>query len=333
VSAAPELGQNRLGKNFALAVIAQMDDLAAADITAIDFTGGEPTLAPAFVLPVAEAARARGIATGIVTAAHWAADARLAERFISRFDAVDHWDISTDIYHLDFVRLETVERAFRVLSAAGKHPLIRVAHHDDLTREDAELIQRVMAFADRNVAFQSIGPVGRGAELVSAEVTADESWDRGPCLSTGPLVRWDGRTAPCCAPASHEEQAHPLWIGDAFSLSLVEIVHRWRTDALLQTIRVWGFGPLVEWFRDAGLPVTHIFRSRTCDLCVAFLRDPALAALAAIRANELEHRIRLAYALLKTFGEPWLDQLLQREAQLYLRDGVWPNPHRPPLCA
>src|SRR3712207_8127519 len=50
----------------------------------------------------------------------------------------------------------TLFRSFRVLTERGKVPLIRIAHHEVITREDAELIDRVHHFAGERIAFQSI---------------------------------------------------------------------------------------------------------------------------------------------------------------------------------
>ncbi|MEX2631080.1 MAG: radical SAM protein [Tistlia sp.] len=326
VGAAPELHANRYGRDFTGLVVGQLDALAEAGIESIDFTGGEPTLVADFVATVSRAASARGITCGIVTAAHWATTERQIDRTLERFGAIDHWDISTDVYHLEFVPLRAVESAFRRLEAAGKEPLIRIAYHEPMTVPDAELIQAAMAFAGRRVAFQPIGPVGRGIEVAHSERVGEADWDRGPCPTTGPLVQWNGRVAPCCAPASHETHDHPLWLGDARQEPLTTIVARWRTHPLIQTLRVWGFAPLRAWFSEAGVADGAVLRERACDLCVQWLRDPQLCALAAERAGRLEHRVRLAHALLTHFEEPWLDRLLQQEARRYLATGSWPEP-------
>lgn len=325
VSAAPDLHKNRYTDLFTQRIVEQIPDLASAGIISIDFTGGEPTLVPQFVSPVSRKAAEYGITTGIVTAAHWAATSQQAHAMLARLNAIDHWDISTDVYHIEFVSLSSVERAFKLLKDAGKTPIVRIAHHETITHADALLIDQVMKFADRNVSFQPIGPVGRAEELVSSEISDEQSWDAGPCPTTGLLVQWDGRVAPCCAPASHESHDHPLWLGNANNMPLSTLLRQWRVHPLIQTLRVWGFQPLRDWFAEDGLLDAGILRHRVCDLCVSWLRDPVLCKHAAKRANMLDHRLKLARALLEHFDEPWIDMKLREEAQGYLATGAWPT--------
>ncbi|QPH54660.1 radical SAM protein [Pontivivens ytuae] len=327
VGASPELHANRYGRSFGQEVVRQMPAIADTGIWSIDFTGGEPTLLMGFVGDVSAAAAEFDISCGIVTAAHWARTREQARRTLRCLRNIDHWDISTDVYHTDFVRLDAVERAYEMLKDEGKSVIIRIAYHEPMTRDDAVLIDAVMAFAGRDVSFQPIGPVGRGSDITQSSIADAESYDRGPCPTTGPLIQWDGRVAPCCAPASHEMHDHALWLGSAHCSPIADIVRRWRIDPLLQTIRVWGFEIVRNWFAEAGVEGAHILRSRTCDTCVEMLRDPTLLAIAVERAGTLSHRVRLAYALLEEFDEPWLDELLRREAAEYLRVGAWPARH------
>jgi hypothetical protein len=235
---------------------------------------------------------------------------------LRRFPDIDHWDISTDIYHLPFVPIEQVRCAFYALSAIGKPPMIRVAHHEPITYPEAFLIDAVHKFAGRRMSFQPIGPVGRAAAIVQAQLATIANFDRSPCPTTGPLVQSSGVVAPCCAPLSHEEYDHPLRIGDAFKESLVDIVRKWRLNPLLQTIRLWGFDPIVEWLRGDDA-FTQILRNRQCDTCVALARDGRLMTRAAGFANRLENRIRVAQSLKVYFDESWMEESLVAEANEY----------------
>ncbi|MBV1856445.1 radical SAM protein [Catellatospora tritici] len=314
VSAGPELGATTFRADFAERISAQMSELAAAGIRFVDFTGGEPTLARAFVRRVGAAAKASGMVTGIVTAAHWATSAERAADWIEVFADIDHWDISTDVYHTEFVSIDRIRHAFEALRRVGKTALIRVAHGEPMTYPEARLIDEVRGFAGERMAFQPVGPVGRARELFEYAPVGEDSWDTTPCPSTGPLVQPGGRVAPCCAPLSHERQDHPLQLGDATREPLVDIVHRWRVHPLLQTLRLWGFGPVLGWLREGGSPYRHILRHRVCHTCVELIRDPDLCRYAMSRACEPRHRLRLAYGLRTTFGERWLAERVQAEA-------------------
>lgn len=316
VSAGPEVRNSTFTREFATRVVDQLPSLREIDVRYLDFTGGEPTLAPHFVSAVAAAGKAVGMTSGMVTAAHWATSAPQADRFITRFDGVDNWDVSTDVYHLEFVPVERVELAFRVLTDRGKVPLIRIAHHEVMTREDAELIDRVHRFAGERMAFQSIGPVGRGAELFSDVPVAVADADLGVCPTTGPLVKATGEVSPCCSSLSYATFPHPLMLGNAFTDSLAEIVTRWRVHPLLQTVRLWGFGVVLGWLREEGVDDTYrrVLRHRACELCVQLLADPELATWATEHASTLDNRVRVAYALAEMFDEHWMDEALRDEA-------------------
>ncbi len=197
VSAGPELGATTFGADFAHRVVDQLEELWAADVRFLDFTGGEPTLAPNFVRAVSAAGKSVGMTSGMVTAAHWAVTPQQANRFVTRFCGVDNWDISTDVYHLPFVPVDRVNIAFRTLTERGKHPLVRIAHHEAMTYEDAKLIDLVRTFAGDNIAFQSVGPVGRAANIFMDVPVARERADLGACPTTGPLVKVTGEVSPC----------------------------------------------------------------------------------------------------------------------------------------
>ena len=325
VDAGPRAPDARLYSGAAVdRIAAQIADLARIGITSIDFTGGEPTLVLPFVARISAAAVSHGIDCGIVTAAKWAYSDAGVESMIRKLPDIANWDISTDIYHLPFVALDYVERAFRGLERAGRRPLIRIAHHEPLTAAEETLIFDVYQFAGRRIHFQPIGPVGRGADLVPAEPVDRHAVDRSPCPTTGPLARPDGVVAPCCAPLSHTELPAAFRIGHVLEDSLVEIVQRWRINPLLQTLRVWGFAPILRWCDELGVDPEHRLRSRQCDTCVELFRDLPLVEALFDRAAELTHRVKLGYVLKHDFDEPWIESSLVHEARQFQRQGVWP---------
>ncbi|WP_437877312.1 radical SAM protein [Sorangium sp. So ce513] len=317
VSAAPELGHTTFSSEYGDHIASQMPALRAIDVRFIDFTGGEPTLATSFVQKVSAAAKACGQSCGIVTAGHWAKNEASAQRAIEKFPDIDNWDISTDVYHLPFVPLEWVDTAFHSLLRAGKNALIRIAHHEPITHDDAVLIDKVYQFAGRRIAFQPIGPVGRGNDLLQLSRVDKARYDRSPCPTTGPLVQPGGQVAPCCAPLSHEEYDHPLRLGNTQEEPLTAIVERWRIHPLLQTLRLWGFEPVIDWF-EGNARYEHILRQRMCHQCVELIRDRELCSIAMEQASRFTHRIKVAYALKTQFGEDWLDLKLRAEATALL---------------
>jgi hypothetical protein len=77
---------------------------------------------------------------------------------------------------------------------------------------------------------------------------------------------------------------------------------------------LWGFEPIVRWLREEGVPYRTALRDRACQLCVELVRDRRLWQVADRRAGAMDHRVRVAFGLLREFDEPWMDQLLRAEA-------------------
>jgi organic radical activating enzyme len=323
VSAAPELGKTTFSPQFAQSVVEQMPELRAIGIVHVSFTGGEPTLAPKFVIPVAQAARREGLRTSIVSAAHWASSEDNARRFIEKFEAVQDWEISTDVYHLPFVPLDNIRRAYRLLLEYGKRPFLRVAYHKEMTREDAEVIETCHEFAGQDISFQPISKTGRGSNLVEIRRKSRATQDTTPCPTTGPLIQRDGRVSPCCAPLSQEAAQHPLDIGNAYREPIAKLVMRWRTHPLLQAIRLWGFGVLFDWMQDAGLATEELCRDETCMTCVELAKNVELCRTALALTSRLDKRWVIARTLNEEFAEPWMEQQLHQAAERYsARRGV-----------
>lgn len=321
VQADPALSKTTFTEAFGHKVAEQLAGLHAMGIRFLDFTGGEPTLARRFVQVVSAESERLGISCGIVTAAHWANTPSMAETYLGHFPDIHNWDISTDLYHQKFVPFSNVINAFNAIQARGDSAQLRIAYHEPMLLEDAHLIREAFQSVGRKISFQPIGPVGRGKVVTSVESVDRSRRDPMPCPSTGLLVRSDGAGAPCCAPVSHESSDSPLFVGNAFRDDLASMVDRWRHQPLLQTIRLWGFEYLDRWIEPKDGPSSN-YRERVCDECVAQFSDPAVVWHLNSRANELQHRIDLAVALKREYGEPWMEQKLVREAESHLAGQV-----------
>ena len=316
------MGKTTYSAEFGHRIAEQLVRLEAKGIRFLDFTGGEPTLARKFIQIVSAEASRVGITCGIVTAAHWAKDPVLARSYLAQFPDIHSWDISTDTYHQVFVPLSNVVNAFDAVRERGDSAQLRIAHHEPMPFEDASLIQEAFQAVGRHISFQPIGPVGRGKDVTSTDRVDFLERDRTPCPSTGLLIRSDGMGAPCCAPISHESANSPLFIGNAFTDDLGEMVDRWRNQPLLQTIRLWGFDFLDRWLEADNQSAAPHYRARVCDECVSLLTDQAVVAMLNSRACELQHRIDLAVALEREYEEPWMAQTIREEARSYLAGNV-----------
>lgn len=296
-------------------IISQMPQIAASRVEAIDFTGGEPTLPLSLLADISASAASFGIECTIITSGYWATSPERAMRTLSRLKHIRSWDISTDVYHIQYVDLAQVRLAFETILAVGHEVRIRIAYHDPMTAGDAELIDNVFRFAGRKIGFQPIGPVGRakGIPLLHLEHCATPAKD--PCPTTGLLITPDGRLAPCCGPLSHSSTFGPFDFAGSPEDSIAQLLDRWRCHPLLQTIRIWGFGSVISDLERSGTPTSHLWRKRTCDQCLALIQDRDVSSALNSYGLRLRERVLVASGLQKYFGETWMADSLQQMAK------------------
>ena len=320
VNATPDKNQTTLNAFAGQKIASQIEKLAENHIKSIDFTGGEPVLAADFVTMVSAVAKSSKITTGMVSSAYWAKNKKMAFRTLNKFKNIDTWDISTDIYHLPFVSIENVELAFNMLADIGKKPLIRIAHHEPLQYEEAVLIDKVHKFANENISFQPIGPVGRADSLFHFMKTDETEYDRSGCPSTGPLILPNGDVVSCCGPLSHMELDNPFKLGNVFIEPLTNIVEKWRVNPLLQTMRLWGSAPLITWLKEAGFKDKWYHSHKVCHQCVELMKNPELLKYVLNKSSKLMHKIKLSHALDKYFKEPWMESTTMIESKKFMQD-------------
>jgi hypothetical protein len=159
-----------------------------------------------------------------------------------------------------------------------------------------------------HIAVQPVTKNGRGADI-DTEVPTDSipAW---PCIPNGMVVRYDGTVSPCCAGLVDQRVGHPFQYEPASRVGLVAAHHAWCTDPLLQLIRSVGFGPVLQWVREA-FP-NHEFAIEAprhpCECCVNLWRDPAVLAKIRRRADMPENRSKVAQLTQVVFGETYMQE-------------------------
>lgn len=291
----PEHGllSDRLASRWA----SEMPALAAAGLRHLTFTGGEPTLAPIAVEALADAARAAGIETAIVSSGSFGVTPRAASRMVRRLDAVDRWDLGFDDYHRPAVPFEVFGHVVDALVEAGKPFCVRVC--DSPTEQRTMEVRREVV--DRvppgtPVISQPVRALGRAAGRpvpVALGATAPSGRGRGQrrppssvCISSGMQVADTGTVAPCCAGLTNADPAHHPFRLDPAGEGLLAAWRSWHEDTLLRTIRLLGFGPVLAWLEeDAYDAVAVEAADDVCEFCVRLWSDPIAQAVARRRAD------------------------------------------------
>ncbi|MGH9469781.1 MAG: radical SAM protein [Terriglobia bacterium] len=305
VEAGPGMQHTTMPAEVARRYASQMPELYAYGIRLVSFTGGEPLLAREQLETLSNAAAAAGMTCGVVTAAHWAASERVALRVVDGLPGISIWDMSIDAYHEPFVSPERVRTAYHAVKSRGREPVVRFAYHQPMTQRDRELKEFIQSFADEpEICSQRIRSVGRASDLPVINSPDDTTFAK-PCLTKGLVIRYDGSMAPCCINLV-EERRHPFQFGDARERPLTEIHAEYLAHPLLQMIRVLGFGPVMRWLEEAGVPRESLgpMPDDVCDFCPKVVTNPKWAEYLAARAASPENRLKLAVLARNFLGEP-----------------------------
>lgn len=283
-------------------------------------TGGEPMLCREKVRALTEIAAKCGIMPCVMTNAYWATTLSTAKEILRSFPGLQAIGLSTDRYHLPFVPLSAVRNAYEAGRETGLSVHVSITARLPLDGMDGELVAKVREFAGDDVIVQGLTPRGRARSLEERPRPSSEIPPLLPCTAAGPLIREDGVMVPCCRGLDWLPHGHVMSIGDLRETSLPELYQRLQTHAVLHFVRVWGFAPLLERLRTAGLarflPVQHL-ELDACATCAALCASPEICAyVEALRADSW-FAIQVASGRYVQMGEPEALDLLLPQA----RDG------------
>lgn len=302
-SSAPELQFPLLGHDAAGRWATELEPLAALGLRHVTFTGGEPTLALDQIALLADAAKAASVETSVVTSGSWGGNERQTDRVVAALGAsVDCWDFGFDTFHAEHLRPERFARAVNAVLPYAPRVIVRIC--DDETEATADIIATLKPLLGGAVSLmvQPVYAIGRGVESFGL---SGEGPDLDvPCMATGPFVRDDGSTGPCCASLSYGAAGrHPFDYGSAAVDGLATVWRRWREDQLLRLIRLAGFRLPLRWLAEEGLlDPAALATTHVCEMC----------------ENLWDGDGRVARSLRARASDPELRQLLDRlEAELY----------------
>lgn len=255
-------------------------------------TGGEPLTRPRLVERAAEAARAAGTKTAVLSGAFFAAGrsgghgARTGPgvagasglpgspeagggataawglpAWVARVArAVDHFSLSLDAFHEREVARDDVFRTLEALLRTGVATslhLLAGGPRDPYPDEVAEQV-RTRFGADVPMLVATVRPVGRGAALHPrpAAPPAPDPFAAAPCaMAAWPVVAVDGTVTACCNQDVVDGRARPahLDLGDIRGSSWPEVRARTAALPLLRLIRTVGPLRIAAAGSDAGL--------------------------------------------------------------------------------
>ncbi len=311
ISSAPVASKERtLPMSDAQNYAKQLPQLWRQGVKFVGFTGGEPLMAPEQLSLLSKAAFLTGMQCGIVTSCDWATSKEAIERVVKSFPSVSHWGLSTDVFHQEFVPLENVLQAAKVILSMERTVTLRMAVSDSFTEKQLSIYNDLKTRLPGSVPIliQHIIRMGRGISLNSKDVQTEMPYSY--CIPTGMAIHYDGTISPCCCRLFVKQTEHPFQYGNANDIGLAKAHNLWCTDPLLQLMRGAGLTPLLQWLADAHKDneiLTKSF-SHPCDLCIELWKDPCLREELRRRAELPEIRKKTADLNEALFGERYMKQ-------------------------
>ncbi|OIJ64331.1 radical SAM protein [Streptomyces mangrovisoli] len=211
-------------------------------------TGGEPLLRADLVAETAEAARAHGTRTAVLSGGYFAvrggplpAPVRRAAR------AVDHFSLSLDAFHERQVPRDDVYGALDALLATGVAVSLHVLGNGPEDPYPDEVRAQVLRRFGTDVPLlvSQVRPVGRGTGLRPRPVLppGPDPWAAAPCdMAAWPVVTVDGTVTACCNQDVADRRVRPahLTLGDLGTTTWGAVRERTAARPLLRMIRTVG---------------------------------------------------------------------------------------------
>lgn len=269
----------------------------------VHFAGGEPFLYYPQMVELMGCARDAGFASSIVTNGFWGVKPARALEMVRRLVdlGLRRVELSTDVFHQEFIGPERIAQTIRVLKAAGVRVVLRVVTTRKHTLDETMRLFSVDDLDQLEIVGSPVVAVGRAAYQVPAEerYLSDQGLV-GACASLLNLtVRGDGNVSPCCAGA---EQTPCLSLGNIREAPLDEIVRHAEWKVLVQKLVHQGPASFLPILEAAGL--SHKVKpqyTNICHACCELFNDPEVVE--AVQRALVDTQVRQLTALLAQVPE------------------------------
>ncbi len=285
---------------------------ALGNIKNISFTGGEPFLELDTLVNAVRLCKRLGLKASVVTNGFWATSLNEAKSTLEKLDGLILLNVSTDTFHQEFVPIDRIHNTILSCNELGIDCYIRVCYLNDPVSE-IESIKKQLSKVEGlyKISSQPVVPSGRAA----SQIDIDSIYSYDPigvfCISVNkPLIISNGDVAACCGPVVSWLGDHPLKLGNIHNQSLEEIRNAADLNPIVQVLRLWGPGELVQLVQkeadEKGYSFTPPLRDDIqdlCSLCKYIVADPNHVKMlrCAVENSEIWHEI--AVGRLLEFGE------------------------------
>lgn len=241
--------------------------LAAAGVTGISFTAGEPTLYFDDLLELLKQCRVLNIYTRVVTNSFWAKDSTATKAHLEALkDAgIQQLRLSYSRWHGEHVPLTNVRNAAYGCLAVGIDYFVSFV--TDFSTEDETyetfLRDNALKFFPEPLIYS-----GRASDHLKKDLFTDYQDNR---CSMNCYLAPDFNMFACCDAGSHFSETNIFLLGNIQQESPQSLFNKSDQNPLFTCIRNLGLSAIASY---SGLPSREIVTYRKCELCEKLLNCP-----------------------------------------------------------
>jgi len=248
--------------------LSAIDALAAANVTGISFTAGEPLLFVDDLCRLLERCGKYGIYTRVVTNGFWAGSADDADRVIVRLMSagLSQLRLSYSRWHQEHISRDNIPRAAQSCLRRGLD--YYVSFVTDFAEADDAFEQFLR---DHHLKFfpEPVIYFGRADGLERPPVSTDYRPNR---CSMNPYLTPEMHMFACCDGADRFKTTDFLYLGHTRTDSVEALFRKKETHPLYRLIRRMGLTNMASYL---GFSARDIVRYRKCELCQALFDSEA----------------------------------------------------------
>ena len=235
-------------------------DMAAAGVTGISFTAGEPFLYFDDLLELIDLCREQSIYTRIVTNSFWATTAEQARQRLDRLkqNGLCQLRLSYSRWHQQHVPRHNILNAVNGCQQAGIDYFVSFV--TDFSKEDEDYEQFLR---DHTLKFfpEPVIYAGRADSFKRKALCTDYQDNR---CAMNPYLAPDLNLYACCDAGSHFHTTNFFLLGNLGSQSIDQLLTLSERHPLYSCIRSMGITPIASF---AGFTAREIVTHRKCELC------------------------------------------------------------------
>ena len=244
-------------------------DMAAANVSGISFTAGEPLLYLDDICTLLSLCRQHGIYSRVVTNSFWAKTPDSADTIVAKLKGhgLCQLRLSYSRWHQKNIKAENVANA---ANSCEKNKLdYFVSFVTDFTKEDDPFEQYLR---DKNLLFfpEPVIYSGRAKHFPRKPLQTDYQEN---CCAMNPYLAPSLDMYACCDAGSHFSKTNFFHLGNLQENSIDELFRKSEQNILYNYIRSTGISGIASF---AGFTAREIVQYRKCELCEKLFNSPEI---------------------------------------------------------